>query len=277
MSKTQDQRSPFLRRYGPWALIAGAADGLGAAYSRAVAWRGFNLIMVDFQEAKLRILQKELEEEFQVETLGLQVDLSSADAIRKVMTALDGRACHLLIYNAAYGPVKMFTENAPDELDTYIEVNSRVPLHLSYRLVNYWIDQKKPGGIILMSSMAGLRGTQMVAPYSATKAFAYNLAEALHFELKDFDIDVLGVCPGTMRTTPYLSSNPKPMPVQPPIQEPDDVAEEVLQALGKKVLLIPGRYNRLTDRFLGWLPRNRATRIMNDSMRKIYPHYWKPD
>jgi len=265
----------FLNRYGPWALICGSADGLGAAYSRALAKRGLHLIMVDFQPEKLETLRQELEQTFDIQTVGLALDLSSEQAHEKVFETVSDRDCHLMVYNAAYGPVKMFNDNEKKELDTYLNVNSRVPLYLAHHFVQQWTSANEKGGMIFMGSLAGLRGTQMVAPYSATKAFSSNLAEALHFELKDFGIDVLGVCPGTMRTNPYMGSKPKTMPMQPPIQEPDDVAEEVLRALGKKVLHIPGRYNRLTDRFLGWLPRNTATRIMNDSMRKIYPHFWK--
>lgn len=265
----------FKELYGPWALVCGSADGLGAAYSRALAKRGLNLVMIDFQADKLESIQRELEETYGIQTVALHQDLSTDNAVNNVLGAVGDKGCHLMVYNAAYGPVKMFTENEDAELDTYINVNSRVPLHLAYQLVKRWKEAKQKGGLIFMGSMAGLRGTQMVAPYSATKAFASNLAEALHFELKDFNIDVLGVCPGTMRTNPYMGSQPKPMPMQPPIQEPADVAEEVLHALGRKVIHIPGRYNRLTDRFLGWLPRNWATKVMNDSMRKIYPHYWK--
>jgi NADP-dependent 3-hydroxy acid dehydrogenase YdfG len=52
----------FMDGYGPWALVCGSADGLGAAYSRALAKRGLNLIMVDFQPKKLETLRHELEE-----------------------------------------------------------------------------------------------------------------------------------------------------------------------------------------------------------------------
>ncbi len=262
-------------RYGPWALVCGSADGLGAAYSRALAKRGLNLIMVDFQPEKLEALRQELEEAQGIETAGLALDLAQEEAVGSVLNAVGERNCHLMVYNAAYGPVKMFADNGTSELDTYLSVNSRVPLHLAHHFVRKWTSSREKGGLIFMGSLAGLRGTQMVAPYAATKAFSSNLAEALHFELKDFGIDVLGVCPGTMRTNPYMGSQPQALPVQPPIQEPADVAEEVLKALGKKVIHIPGRYNRLTDRFLGWLPRNAATKVMNDSMRKIYPHFWK--
>jgi hypothetical protein len=268
---------PFTSIYGPWALVCGAADGLGAAYSRALARRGLHLIMVDIQGDKLAALRRELEQDQGVQTTGLELDLSHPAVAEQVFRAVDERDCRLLVYNAAYGPVKMFATNTSEELDTYLAVNCRVPLQLSHHFVSRWTARKHRAGIVLMSSLAGLRGTQLVAPYAASKAFAFNLAEALHFELKDFGIDVLGVCPGTMRTVPFLSSKPVAQPIQPPIQDPAEVAEEALNALGKKTLLIPGRYNRLVDRFLNWLPRRRAVQIMNDNMRKIYPHYWKPE
>jgi len=267
----------FTTRYGPWALVCGSADGLGAAYSRSLAKRGLHLIMIDVQGDKLAALREELERDYGIQTEGLELDLSLPDATDRVLRAVDDRNCHLLVYNAAYGPVKMFTTNTLGELDTYLSVNCRVPLQLCHHFASRWKPKQRSAGMVLMSSLAGLRGTQLVAPYAASKAFAFNLAEALHFELKDFGIDVLGVCPGTMRTVPFLSSRPVAQPIQPPIQDPAEVAEEALNALGKKILLIPGRYNRLVDRFLNWLPRRQAVQIMNDNMRKIYPHYWNPE
>ena len=81
-----------------------------------------------------------------------------------------------------YGPVMPFLDNSEDDLDLYIDVNCRTLLHLTHRFAGH-LKTGRSGGIVLMSSLAGLWGTGLVAPYGASKAFDYNLAEALHYEL----------------------------------------------------------------------------------------------
>ncbi len=71
------------------------------------------------------------------------------------------------------------------------------------------IEKNKSGGIILMSSLAGLLGMQLIAPYASSKAFAWNLAEALFHELKPNNIDVMACIAGATATEAYLKTNPK--------------------------------------------------------------------
>lgn len=122
-----------------------------------------------------------------------------------------------------------------------------------------------------MSSLAGLIGMQLVTPYAATKAFAWNLAEALHHELKPYKIDVMACIAGATATPAYLKTNPKYGWPKPAVMQPEDVAETALKNLGRKTLFIPGVANRFNYFILTrLLPRKIAASIANKTMGGMY-------
>lgn len=257
-------------RYGNWALVAGGAEGLGAAFSTILAGWGMNIIMVDHKEEKLKTTAMKLKEEYNVRIEEISLDLSKIDNIPIIIEKMKEFGCRLLIYNAAYGPVKKFVDNTAEELDYYIDLNSRTPIHLVYRFIKM-IPEGQSAGILLMSSLAGLWGTQLVTPYGATKAFDYNLAEGLYYELKDRKIDVMACCAGATDTPNYRGTKPKKNLMGPIVMDPIHVAEKALKKLGKKPLYIPGFMNQLTYFFMTRVfTRSFSTRLMNRTMVKMY-------
>lgn len=259
-------------RYGEWVLIAGAAEGLGESYSKKLASEGMNLLMVDHQVDSVNLLADKLAREYGVRTVPIIMDLAKNQSSELIMEHIERNACRLLIYNAAYSRIKAFTSSEPQELDNYINVNCRTPIHLVHAFVKYLQQQKDQGGILLMSSLAGLIGMQFVAPYAASKAFAWNLAEALHHELKEDPIDVMACVAGATSTPAYLETEPNYGRFKPPLMNPDKVADSAIKNLGKKTLFIPGFSNRLSYFFLTrMIPRAWAASLANKSMAKLYP------
>ena len=111
----------FTEKFGPWAIVAGAAEGLGEAYSEALAKRNVNLVMVDNQLTTMEELSQKLEKTYGIETIQLHLDLSEKETVEKIMSATKTLNVGLLIYNAAYSLIKPFTEHTPEELDTFID------------------------------------------------------------------------------------------------------------------------------------------------------------
>jgi len=260
----------FQKKYGSWALVAGAAEGLGEAYSKALARRRINLLMVDNKPGPLSDLAIFLENEHSIKTRQLVLDLQNDEAVATIMKEVENCDCRLMIYNAAYSRVKPFLELDKDELDLFIDINTRLPLKLVYSFAHY-LKQKKSGGILLMSSLSGLIGMQLVAPYAATKAFNWNLAEGLHHELKNHNIDIMACVAGATSTQAYLNTNPEYGFFKPSVMKPAEVAERALKALGKKTLYIPGFSNRISYFFLTrFLPRKWAAALANKTMGKMY-------
>jgi uncharacterized protein len=266
--------STWKEKYGTWGLVAGAAEGLGKAFSESMARRGMNMILVDRQEEKLYDTASFLEDTCGIKTKKLLIDLSEISNLTNIFESIEDIDCRLLVYNAAYGPVKPFVDHSTDELDYCINLNSRMPLLLVY----HFIKNQSPGttaGVILLSSLAGLFGTNLVAAYGATKAFNYNLAEALYHEFRGSGIDVMACCAGATDTPNYRNTKPQYGLIRPLVARPEQVAESTLNQLGKKGLYIPGWGNRLMFAAMsGFLPRKAASHIMNRTMKQMYYHHF---
>lgn len=258
--------------YGDWAVIAGSAEGLGEAYAMALANRGMNLLLVDNREGPLKNLADRLEKEQGIRTVTLLADLADPASVEKIMKEVRINGIRLLIYNAAYSRVKPFLENEPADLDAYIAVNCSAQIHLVHAFASWLKQSGRGGGMLLMSSLAGLIGMQLVASYAATKAFAWNLAEALYHELKGHGIDVMACVAGATSTPAYLATNPRYGRISPSVLKPSVVAELALNALGKKSRFIPGLNNRMNYFILTrLLPRSLASRLANKAMSGLYP------
>ena len=261
----------FKQKYGPWAVIAGSAEGLGESWSEALARRGMNLLMVDHQQEKLMELSARLKAEYNIGTIPLCLDLNDQDASEMIMQEAGAVDCRLLIYNAAYSIIRPFVEVTPEELDSFIQINTRTQIRLVHAFANHLRGRGQGGGIIMMSSLAGLLGMRLVAPYAATKAFAWNLAEAIHHELEADNIDVMACIAGATATPAYLKTNPRYSWPKPQVMDPSKVAEEALEKLGHKALHITGRSNRMNYFILTrLLPRRMAARIANNTMKHMY-------
>jgi short-subunit dehydrogenase len=258
------------KKYGSWALIAGSAEGLGEAFSIELAKKKMNLVMVDNQAEKMTILANRLEKEFNIQTTCIQIDLSRLDSSEKIMKVVENINCRLLIYVAAFSRVKPFLSNSDLEIEQYININCRTQTKLVHAFA-LKLKNEGGGGILLMSSLAGLIGMQLVTPYAATKAFAWNLAEALHHELKPMNIDVMACIAGATSTPAYLSSLPKYGFFKPQVMKPEEVVTEAFKQLGKKARFIAGNSNRLNYFFLTrLLPRQLASSIANRVMARMY-------
>ena len=261
----------FLKRFGQWGMVAGAAEGIGAAYCEELAKRGMNVIMVDVKEQEMESLAVRLEKSYKILVNRHMIDLSGHEAPDRCMQAMEGLDCRLLIYNAAYSRVKPFIAASPDELDLYINVNTRTPEHLVYLFAHKLKNEHQSGGILLMSSLAGLWGTKLVAAYSGTKGFNLLFGEALSYELRTHDIAVSVCCAGATATPGYLGTNPKYGFIRPSVMKPGRVASIALANLGKKTVIIPGLSNRLTYFLLTRIfPRSFSAALVNRTMQNNY-------
>lgn len=251
--------------------MAGAAEGIGEGFCTALAEEGFSIILVDQNTVAMRDLAMKLAGNYSIQTCELPLDLAQPDAAKQCLVLAEEKECRLLIYVAAYSRVSRFHELDPDDLDRFLAVNTHTLLHLVHGFSNTLIQAGKTGGIILVSSLAGLIGPQYVATYAATKSFSIRLTEALHDELKEQGIDITVCCAGTVSTPTYWKGKPSFEKMKPPIMQPAEVARYALRKLGKQTICIPGRTNRLQYFILlNLIPRWMARRLVNDAMEKMY-------
>jgi hypothetical protein len=261
----------FSGKYGPWALVTGAARGLGAEFSRQIAAKGINVVMIDLLADELARTADDIRKASGREIVTLSVDLSQPDFIYKIKQRIEGLEIGLLVSNAVYGPVGKFVERGLEEKLRSIDVNVRAPLTLAHEFATR-MSARGRGGIILMSSASAMQGTPYVANYAATKAYNLILAEGLWAELRGKGVDVLGFMPGTTRTPGYMESkaqagNAKMVKVM----EPGPTVAEALNALGKRPSHIAGQGNRITFFISGKLmPRKAAIALTTKMMDKMY-------
>jgi short-subunit dehydrogenase len=262
----------LVSRYGNWAFIAGAAEGIGAAFSTALARQGMYLIMVDKNLLALNALADELEQTHRIKTLRIFQDLSEENAGNSCLDKVKDVNFRLMIYIPAFSPVGRFTEYQAEDIDRFLSLNVRTPVHLLHTFLKSRPEDQRCG-VILMSSLAGMLGPALAAPYAATKAFSLVLSESLFYELKEDKVDVLACCAGPTSTPTYWSSNPGKQNKLLGIMQPTEVAEYALKKLGKRSFCIPGWKNRLFYYFLTRIiPRKTAGNLVNRSMTKMYTH-----
>jgi len=259
----------FGNRYGPWALVAGGSEGLGAAFAEEIAGQGLNMLLVARRPGPLEQTASRLRSLTGVEIRTASVDLGTAsglDAVARVVKDLD---IGLLVHNAASSYEGPYFRTGLAKYRHVIDVNCYSALAL-IDLVAGRMRERGRGGIILMSSMAAFQGSPYVTVYSATKAFLLSLAEGLSVEMKPKGVDVLACCPAVVRTPNYLASRPEGAKATPVDVEPDLVAREALQALGRRSVLIPGAKVRMAHLAMRLMPRGAAVAAMAASTRAMY-------
>ncbi|HJT59378.1 MAG TPA: SDR family NAD(P)-dependent oxidoreductase [Ktedonobacteraceae bacterium] len=260
----------FRFRYGPWAVVAGASAGLGAEFAAQLAARGLHLVLIARRKDVLDELSARLRQDYAIEVRTLELDLAREDAGMVVEGATSDIEVGLLVYNAALSRIGPYLQTPlQDHLDE-IAINCRAPMMLAY-ILGQKMQQRRRGGIILMSSLSSLQGSALISNYTATKAYNRLLAEGLWEELRSLGVDVMACCPSAVSTPNYLDSAPRSGRIAAPAMTPRAVVAETLSALGKQPAIIPGRSNRLANVFMQRvLPHKTAIKLMGRVMRGMY-------
>ena len=262
----------FRSRYGPWALVTGAARGLGAEFARQIAAQGINLVIVDILADELAKVSIEIQNRTGQEIITIVTDLSQSQFIDTIRERTKGLEIGLLVSNAAFGPVGLFLDKSLEDKQKMVAVNVQAPLILVHEFA-LMMEIRKRGGIILLSSASALRGSAYVSNYAATKAYNLILAEGLWDELREHGIDVLGFMPGMTSTPAFKESRPnleRRLKIV-PIMDTGPTVTEALEALGKRPSHIAGRMNRF-NMFISskLMPRNTAVKLIGKQIRNLY-------
>ena len=261
----------FREKYGPVALIAGASEGLGAAWAKALASRGLDLVLIARRASVLETLAVSLEAEYKIKTWPVCCDLASPHAWDAIRLIIADKTVGCLVYNAAASYIGPFLDQPVATHLHIAAVNINAPLEIIQGLAQPMIERGR-GGIILMSSLAGFQGSGFLATYAASKAFTRVLAESLWYEWKSRGVDSIACCAGATATPNYIASRPRKLGfLAPRPQLPEEVVEECLRKIGRTPSFVSGRGNKIASFFMQYiLPRKMAIRIMGDATRKLY-------
>lgn len=261
----------FTERYGKTALIAGASEGIGAAFARSLAQKGMNLILVARRKDPLEQTVASIEKEYGVIVRCIVCDLADEDATDRIRNETGNTEVDVLICNAANSPIGPYLELSESSLMRTATVNMLTPMKMARHFGGFMVNRKR-GAVILMASLAGFQGTPYIAAYSAAKAFNRMLGESLWYEWRTKGVDVIACCAGATETPGYIQSKPKSAGwLAPRIQKPEEVVTECLMKLGQVPSFIAGRGNRVASFFMHKvLSRKASVTNMGDTIRKMY-------
>jgi uncharacterized protein len=261
----------FQQRYGRWCIVAGASEGLGAAFAEELASRGFNLVIVARRSELLQEFGAHLSQKYGVKIKPIVQDLSAPDAAEQIVQQTMNLDIGLLIYNAAFSAVGPFLDRSMDDHLREIHTNIHAPFKLVYLLGQRMLERGR-GGIVLMSSLSAFQGSAYISNYAATKAFNIVLAEGLWEEWRTQGVDILVCISGAMKTPNYVASEPRRTGrFFDSTMEPAQVVHEALEALGAQPYVIAGSMNRFASFIMRrLLPRKMAIQLMGKVLRDMY-------
>ena len=173
----------------PTALVTGATAGIGASFARALRSRGYDLVLVARDEARLRAMD-----------LG---EVLAADLADDAGCALVEERCaagiDLLVNNAGVGTRGSFDTVGIEHEEQLLRVNVRAVMRLTHAALPPMV-ARGSGAIVNVSSVAGFAPGARGATYSASKAWVTNFSESLHLQYADRGVRVMALAPGFTRT-----------------------------------------------------------------------------
>src|ERR1700722_15538592 len=258
----------FATKYGPWALVAGASDGVGAAFAEALAERGVNVVLLARRQAVLDQVAADIGSRTSAQTRTLAVDLARPDAASVIAAATKDLEIGFLVYCAGADPnYEPFLANPIEAAEAMVQRNCMVPMQLCHHFAPVMV-KRGAGGIVIFGSGAGLAGGPNMVAYGASKAFDMVFAEALWAELHDKGVDVLGLILGKT-DTPALRllehrrgqiSSPDEVPAG--VAAVDDVIAEAFENLTNGPTWMVGKDMRAAVQILSSVTRNEAVNFM---------------
>jgi len=222
-------------RYQPsLSLVTGASSGIGAAFARALAARGSDLVLVARRESRLRELTSELEAAHGIHCLVVALDLAEprpgAELIAQLRERLDGRLPDLVVNNAGFGIQGQVAATDPDRLAQEVAVDVAAVVDLCRTFVEPMI-ARGSGVVLNIASTAAYQPVPGMAVYAASKAFVKLFTEALWHEARPHGVTVFAVSPGAVASEFFAEGRRISAPT--PYWEPSRIAEAGLRALDR--------------------------------------------
>ncbi len=244
-------------RYGPWAVVTGASDGIGREIAIRLAESGINLVLVARRREILERLALELRQSHGREVQVFAADLGDPASVEGLNAATRDLDVGLFVASAGFGTSGAFADSSLKRELEMVDVNCRAVVALCHSFARRMIARGR-GGIVLMSSLVAFQGVPNAANYAATKAFIQTFAEGLHVELAPHGVDVLASAPGPVESGFNAAAN---MRSRQSVSS-KAVAIGTLAALGRRVTVRPGFLSAFLEAALAPLPRWARVNIM---------------
>jgi short-subunit dehydrogenase len=227
-------------QYGRWALIAGGSEGVGESFARRLASEGLDLVLAARKPGPLETLAQALRQDHAVQVRTVALDLCAPDVLAQVRAATDDIEIGLLIYNAGSGTtagntnpnqaIGDFLDRPIGDARDMIALNTQGLVELAHHF-GARMRARRRGGVVMVGSTACHAGTARTLVYSAAKSFQFAFAEGLWRELLPYNVHVLGLILGAVRT-PNIERTGMDSASYSGAAEPDDIVREAFENLG---------------------------------------------
>lgn len=188
---------------GKVALVTGSTRGLGKAICEVLAMEGTNLIIVGRNQDEVERSANRLARKYNVDVLGIAVDLSQKEAAGHLFTAAlaQYQGIDILVNNAGIWPTAYVVDMDEADFERTLRINLEIPFILSKKMARHLLERKQRGKIINIVSQAAFHGsTTGHAHYAASKGGLVAFTLSLAREMAKHGICVNAVAPGIMRT-----------------------------------------------------------------------------
>ncbi len=182
---------------GKVALVTGASSGLGSHFAHCLGEAGASVVLAARRADRLQSLQAELSAK-SVTAKSVELDVQSAESVAAALEAAG--PLDIVVNNAGISIVKPALEMPEKDWDAVVDTNLRGAWLVAQGAARRWAADKRPGSIVNIASILGLRTIGQVAPYNASKAGLIHLTRALAMEWARYRIRVNAICPGYIET-----------------------------------------------------------------------------
>ncbi|XP_062552966.1 inactive hydroxysteroid dehydrogenase-like protein 1 [Armigeres subalbatus] len=189
-------------RYGKWAVITGATDGIGKGYAQHLAAKGMDLVLISRSQEKLIKVSREIQKSTGVNIKLIVADFSIGDSIYKnIRKELEGIDIGILVNNVGTGtePLGLFETHADKFHLQIVNVNILSVLMMTH-IVLPKMKKAQRGIIINVSSQTAVIPAPYVSSYTGSKSFGFSFTLALQHELRGSGVECQLVVPGFVRT-----------------------------------------------------------------------------
>src|SRR5688572_12583026 len=226
-----------------WVLVTGASSGFGEEFARQYAEQGHPLILVARRLDRLQSLAEALRQQYRIDVVVEQVDLSDVEAVIQLHQRLRERgiAVDVLINNAGHGLQGPFVDSKLEAALAMLQLDV-VSLTAVTHVFAQDMRARRRGKILLVASLLADQGVERFAVYAAAKSYVLRLGEALHRELKRDGITVTALCPGVSDTGFAKAAQQKLTPaLKRLMMQPAPVVRAGIRALqGGRISVVPG-------------------------------------
>jgi len=253
-----------LKKYGDWAIVTGATDGIGKALCFEFAKKGLNVVLISRTESKLKDVAAEIEGKYpKVHTIIVPIDFADFNETKqaRVRQAVQDLKIAVLVNNVgmSYSYPQYYNELEDDVVRDLIELNISSTAFMT-KIVLPIMESQSRGIVVNMSSgSSALGGCPLLAEYAASKAFVNEMSASLHYEYASSKTDIRVQAQQPLYVTSKLSKMKRASLTVP---SPSTFARHSVKMMGYEPVISPYWAHALMLYLISLAPANVAMKFV---------------